>query len=107
PLAYLGSSLEIGTWRQDSNLRPAGPEPAALPLSYSKEKAPKNTRTRWRRSTLLKKTLRAKSGQAESRTRICAFGRRRVHPLHHPPPWNSRRESNPDLFVRTEASSMR
>jgi hypothetical protein len=44
-------------------------------------------------------------GQAGSQTRICSFGRYRVVLLHHPPIWNSRRESNPDLFVRTEASS--
>ena len=43
--------------------------------------------------------------RAGSQTRICSFGRRRVVRLHYPPIWNSRRESNPDLFVRTEASS--
>ena len=44
-------------------------------------------------------------GRAGSQTRICSFGRYRVVRLHYPPIWNSRRESNPDLFVRTEASS--
>jgi hypothetical protein len=44
-------------------------------------------------------------GRAGSQTRICSFGRCRVVLLHYPPFWNSRRESNPDLFVRTEASS--
>jgi hypothetical protein len=44
-------------------------------------------------------------GRAGSQTRICSFGRYRVVQLHYPPIWNSRRESNPDLFVRTEASS--
>ena len=44
-------------------------------------------------------------GRAGSQTRICSFGRCRVVRLHYPPIWNSRRESNPDLFVRTEASS--
>ena len=44
-------------------------------------------------------------GRAGSQTRICSFGRYRVVQLHYPPIWNSRRDSNPDLFVRTEASS--
>ena len=44
-------------------------------------------------------------GRAGSQTRICSFGRYRVVQLHYPPIWNSPRESNPDLFVRTEASS--
>jgi hypothetical protein len=44
-------------------------------------------------------------GRAGSQTRICSFGRYRVVQLHYPPIWNSRRESNPDLLVRTEASS--
>src|SRR5215510_5604855 len=44
-------------------------------------------------------------GRAGSQTRICSFGRYHVVQLHYPPTWNSRRESNPDLFVRTEASS--
>src|ERR1700733_341911 len=44
-------------------------------------------------------------GRAGSQTRICSFGRCRVVRLHYPPIWSSRRESNPDLFVRTEASS--
>ena len=39
--------------------------------------------------------------------RICSFGRCRVVRLHYPPVWNSRRESNPDLFVRTELGPKR
>ena len=49
--------------------------------------------------------LKMPGGRAGSQTRVCSFGRCRVVRLHYPPIWNSRRESNPDLFVRTEASS--
>jgi hypothetical protein len=44
-------------------------------------------------------------GRAGSQIRICSFGRHCVVQLHYPPIWNSPREPNPDLFVRTEASS--
>src|SRR5260370_42410032 len=35
-------------------------------------------------------------------TPVCIFGRCRVVRLHYPPFWNSRRESNPDLFLRKQ-----
>src|SRR5438132_11390828 len=52
-------------------------------------------------------TCGIRGGRAGSQTRICSFGRCRVVRLHYPPVWNSRRESNPDLFVRTELGPKR